>query len=238
MNDGDPREEIKELLRRGDLTALLVQAARLHGHYCPGLAFGVAAGYAGLKRLGFGNTGMEELLAVVECNNCFVDGVQMSTGCSLGNNALVYKDLGKTAVTILSRRANAAVRVVLKAGRWESENASEKEKEARELFSRVVKERQDDPAATARMRQLWAELSFETVEKPEEELFAISEAPAEFPAYAPIFDSATCSVCGEQFMETRGRLLSGKPACLACAGCEYYAVTGRGIHAVAGGDRR
>ena len=91
MNRQDPRAAIKDLLRQGDLHTLLDTAAQLHGHYCPGLAFGVKAGHAGLKRLGFDNTGMEELIAVVECKNCFVDGVQMSTGCSFGNNAMIYK---------------------------------------------------------------------------------------------------------------------------------------------------
>jgi len=199
----DPRTEIKELLRSGRLRDLLIQAAQLHGHYCLGLAFGVKAGYAGLKRLGFDNTGMEELIAVVECNNCFVDGVQMSTGCSLGNNALVYKDLGKTAVTIVSRKTNSAVRLALKPYAWESANVTDKEKEATDLFRRVVKERQDDPDAAARMKELFRELSFETVEKPEKELFDVQEVPPEFPEYAPIVDSVVCSICGEEFMENK-----------------------------------
>jgi formylmethanofuran dehydrogenase subunit E len=234
MDDADPRAEIKELLRAGDLTALLRRAAGLHGHYCPGLAFGVAAGHAALRRLGFDNTGMEELVAVVECNNCFVDGVQMSTGCSLGNNALVYRDLGKTAVTVMSRKTGGAVRLALRPWKPDREGASERDREAAELFRRVVREREDDPAAAARMSELWRELSFETVVKTEDELFDIRDVPADFPAYAPIFDSAACSVCGEQFMETRGRLTSGKPTCLACAGAEFYEVDGRGARVAAG----
>lgn len=229
MNIGDPREEIKGLLREGDLRTVLIRSAALHGHYCAGLAFGVKAGYAGLRRLGFENTGMEELVAVLECNNCFADGVQFSTGCSFGNNALIYKDLGKTAVTVLSRRTNSAVRVALRPNLWESEDASEREKEARDLFTRVVKERQDDAQARKRMRELFQELSFETVEKDEEALFRIADVPAEFPEYAPIFDSATCSVCGEEFMETRGALRKGEPVCLTCAKADCFAVLGRGV---------
>jgi len=229
MNLNDPRAAVKDLLRRGDLHMLLDTAAQLHGHYCPGLAFGVKAGYAALKRLGFDNTGMEELLAVVECNNCFVDGVQMSTGCSFGNNAMIYKDLGKTAVTIMSRKANQAVRLVLKRGGWDSEEATAKEKEAGELFRRVVKERQDDPDAARRMRELFRELSHETVEKPEEGLFDIGDVPVDFPEYAPIVGSAICDRCGEQFMETKGSILDEKPVCRQCAGVDYFAVLGRGI---------
>jgi len=229
MNPRDPRKAVKDLLRHGKLRELLEISAQLHGHYCAGLAFGVKAGYAGLKRLGFDNTGMEELLAVVECNNCFVDGVQMSTGCSLGNNALIYKDLGKTAVTILSRKTNGAVRIALKSGGWQGENAGDKQKEAAELFRRIVKERQDDPEAARRMRVLFRELSFETLERPEDDLFEIREAVPEFPEYAPITDSARCSRCGEEFMETKGSSREGESLCLQCAQADCYAVLGRGI---------
>ena len=229
MNVEDPREEIKALLCEGNLTELLKQAARLHGHYCPGLAFGVLAGCAGLKRLGFENTGMEELLAVVECNNCFVDGVQMATGCSLGNNALIYKDLGKTAVTLLSRRTSSAVRLALKPRQWDGENASERDKEAAELFRQVVKERRQDPEASRRMNELFREKSFETVTMHEEDIFDITDVPAVFPEYAPIVDSETCAVCGEEFMATKRAIGKSAPVCLACAEADCAAVLGQGI---------
>ncbi|TDA32815.1 MAG: hypothetical protein DSO02_03405 [Hadesarchaea archaeon] len=35
-----------------------------------------------------GETIGERLLALVECNSCFTDGVQVATGCTLGNNCL------------------------------------------------------------------------------------------------------------------------------------------------------
>lgn len=229
MDKEDPRENIRELLRRGHLTALLVRAAGLHGHYCSGLAFGVVAGWAGLKRLGFDNTGMEELLAVVECNNCFVDGIQMTTGCSLGNNALIYKDLGKTAVTIMSRKTRSAVRLALKPRQWDGENASERDTEAADLFRRVVKERRQDPEASRRMEELFREKSFETVTMSEEELFDIADVPVAFPEYAPIVDSETCAVCGEQFMGTKRAAGKTQPLCLTCAEADCMAVLGRGI---------
>ena len=55
---------------------------------------------------------MEELIAIVETNNCFSDGVQVVTGCTFGNNGLIYKDLGKTAVTV-AKRDGTAIRIVL-----------------------------------------------------------------------------------------------------------------------------
>lgn len=229
MNQEDPRTEIKALLCDDRRKDLLMRAAQLHGHYCPGLAFGIVAGRAGLQRLGFDNTGMEELLAVVECNNCFVDGIQMTTGCSFGNNAMIYKDLGKTAVTIMSRRTGTAVRLALKPRQWNGDDASERDREAADLFRRVVKERQNDPAAAKRMKELFREQSFETVTMPAEQLFDIRDVPAVFPEYAPIVDSETCSVCGEEFMGTRNSADQGPPICLACAAGDCMAVLGGGV---------
>ena len=234
----DPREEIKQLLRAGRLEDVLVRAAALHGHYCPGMAYGVKAGYAGLRRLGFDNTGMEELIAVVECNNCFVDGVQMTTGCTFGNNALLFKDLGKTAVTIVSRKLGQAVRIMLRPRNWDREDASDLEKEASTLAQKLIVERQDDPEASARLAQVWPQMSLLTIAQPEEKLFDIQDAPADLPAYAPLHGSVTCAICGEEFMETRGRLRAGQTVCMSCAGVDCPAVTGHGILLLAEGKMR
>jgi formylmethanofuran dehydrogenase subunit E len=231
----EARRTVINLLNAGDLESLLRLAGELHGHFCPGLAFGVKAAYLGLRNLDFENTGMEELVAIVECNNCFVDGIQMVTGCSFGNNALIYKDLGKTAVTLVSRNLQKAFRIVLR--RWESQEPSDKEKEARELFERVVKRREKEIETVRRMQQLWTELSFAVLQKPDEDLFNVYEVPVDLPAYAPIFDNAICQKCGEACMETRAVLVGGKPHCITCAGSDFFIVTGKGIQPVAGSDR-
>ena len=110
---GNPfRREIESLIRIGDLKGLLQKAGELYGHWCNYLAYGVIAGYYGIKETGVTNTGMEEIIAIVETNNCFSDGVQMITGCTFGNNSLIYHDWGKTAVTI-SRRDGQAIRIAL-----------------------------------------------------------------------------------------------------------------------------
>ncbi|HNT72523.1 MAG TPA: FmdE family protein, partial [Methanothrix sp.] len=44
-------------------------------------------------------------------NACFADGVQAVSGCTLGNNALVYRDLGRLAVTFAIRGRDTGVRV-------------------------------------------------------------------------------------------------------------------------------
>ena len=96
------------MIRSRDLEGLLRHAETIHGHRCPCLALGVKAGQYAMTYLDQENTGMEEIVAIVECNNCFTDGIQVVTGCTFGNNALIYKDLGKTAVTVARRQDGAA----------------------------------------------------------------------------------------------------------------------------------
>ena len=89
------RQPIETMIRSGDLEGLLRQAEAIHGHLCPFVSLGVKAGQYAMKHLDTGSTGMEEVVAIVECNNCFTDGIQVVTGCTFGNNALIFRDLGQ-----------------------------------------------------------------------------------------------------------------------------------------------
>lgn len=229
MADGEsPRAAIEHLVEQGDLEGLLRKAGELHGHFCPYLSYGVRAAYVALRQLGIeSNTGMEKVVAIVETNSCFSDGVQMVTGCTFGNNALIYEDVGKTAVTV-AKRDETAIRVALKQG--VSDSFAARYPEAHELFQRIVVRREEVAEEdSARMMRLWAETSFGELALPDEELFNVESKTIRPPAYAPIFASVTCSVCGESVMETRARLREGKPACMQCAGTEHYVLDGSGI---------
>ena len=232
-NKEDPRKAIKELLAKGDLEKLLDKAAEIHGHYCSHVALGVRAICAAFRELGIiESTGMEEILAVVECNNCFVDGIQAISGCTLGNNALIYKDLGKTAATFINRKDGKAVRVIVK---YDPEKMMQdpQAKEAMDLFDRAVKKREKLAAGErTRMMELWTKMSFAVLRKPECEVFDMKVVEPQNLAYAPIFESIKCSVCQENVMETRIRMKEGKPVCIPCASDEYWMVAGRGIHPV------
>jgi formylmethanofuran dehydrogenase subunit E len=61
-------------------------------------------------------------------------------------------------------------------------------------------------------------------------LLSFETVSVEETAYAPIMDSAICSVCGAKVMESRARFRAGKPVCLACAGEPYGVLDGFGIH--------
>jgi formylmethanofuran dehydrogenase subunit E len=223
-----PRREIEELIRRGGLEGLLIKAGELHGHFCPYLALGVRAGYIALKTLGVErSTGMEEVVAIVETNNCFSDGIQVVTGCTFANNALIYRDLGKTAVTV-AKRDGSAVRVALKAEYADAFGS--KYPEAQALFEKIVINREEATQAEhEKLMRLWAESSFEQLKLPEEEVFNVKRTKIKVPPFAPMFASVRCSVCGENVMETRARVRDGKPICMGCAAAEHYLLDGAGI---------
>src|SRR5512143_2873527 len=98
------RQAVETMIRSRDLAGLLRAAEAVHGHLCPGVALGVKASQYALEHLSRESSGLEEVAAVLECNNCLADGVQVVTGCTLGNGRLVFKDLGKMAVTVIRRR--------------------------------------------------------------------------------------------------------------------------------------
>jgi len=224
MND-NPREEIENLIRKGDLEGLLRKAAEIHGHFCSYLAYGVKAGYIAVKELGIESTGMEKVIAIVETNNCFSDGVQVITGCTFGNNGLIYKDVGKTAVTV-AKRDGTAVRIVLNPVYEES--IGKEYSEASELWEKIIVKREEaTPREHERMMKLFAEMSFKELKKPAEKMFKITRMKIETPEYAPIFNSVICPVCGEKTYKPV--MHEGKRVCINCAGADYYFLDGGGI---------
>jgi formylmethanofuran dehydrogenase subunit E len=224
-----PRITIETLIREGNLEALLLKAGELHGHFCPFLALGVRAGVIAMRTLGIlENPGMEDVVAILECNNCFSDGVQTVTGCTFGNNALIYRDVGKTAFT-LARRDGDAVRVALRADFVEGFRNRLSE-EASALFKKIVQEHQEaTPQEQARLMELWTEAAFQQLALPEEEVFTVQRLQVQVPPRSRIFGSVRCAVCGESVMETRARIKDGRPVCIPCSGDEYYQLTGNGI---------
>jgi formylmethanofuran dehydrogenase subunit E len=223
-----PRQVIETMIRRQDLGGLLRHAQTIHGHLCPGLALGVKAGQYAMNYLDQENIGMEEVVAIVECNNCFTDGIQVVTGCTFGNNALVYKDLGKTAVTVARRQDGAAVRLVVHPDF--RERMFTRYPAAGPLFEKVVVQRQGSAEDHHRFDHLWEAVARRELEEVDlGDQFLIETLTIQMPAYARIFATEVCARCGEGVMEPRIRVQDGRKVCLACAGEEYYILTGQGI---------
>jgi len=222
-----PRQEIEDAVTGGDLSKLLRLTGLIHGHYCPGSALGVKAAARAVREWQSGASGKEDLMAIVETNTCFADGVQMVTGCSLGNNALIYRDFGKMAVS-LAKRTGEAVRVAGKPG---GTSPLERFPEAAALF-RKVQGGQGTQAEAAALKKLWIEIAFKMLDVPDEELFSITRITIDMPVYTRVSASIKCSECGESVTEWRARLKDGQPVCLFCSGQPYYQFAGNGLSLV------
>ncbi len=225
-NTKAPRDAIWKIIEDGNLGELLDRAAVLHGHYCPGLAIGVKAAYTAVKEMDLHSEGMEDVLAMMETNNCASDGVQLVTGCTFGNNSLVFRDLGKTAFT-LAKRDGKGIRLVSKPDT--SENWADEFPEYQELFEKVVTKREASEEDERKFSKLAKKVSHHVVNLPAEDLFKIEIVDVEIPEYAPIHDSHICDSCGESVMATRTVEEDGKILCLDCAASNYNELTGYGI---------
>ncbi|ASJ07266.1 FmdE family protein [Thermococcus pacificus] len=220
---------LNRLVEERDAEGILEYAREFHGHVCPYLALGIRASLLameelGVKRLDYSGSVDESILAIVEVNSCFTDGVQVTTGCTLGNNSLIYLDLGKTALTLVKRSTWEGVRIYADAERL----ARYYPPGARELFNKVIRERRGTPEERAKLRELWEEAAHRMLHLPREE-FKVERVKVPPIEQAPIFDSVRCSKCGELVMETRAVHVDGETFCLRCAGERYLGVVGRGI---------
>ncbi len=221
------RQNIETMIQSGDLEGLLQQAEALHGHLCPFVSLGVKAGQYAMKHLNTGSTGMEEVVAIVECNNCFTDGIQVVTGCTFGNNALVFRDWGKTAVTVALRGNGRGLRLVVRPEYRDEMFA--RYPAAGPLFEKVVVQRNATPEEIHHLHHIWPAIAYKELARPFGESLMVQEVNVKVPSYARIFPTAVCSQCGESVMEPRIRLVKGQPACIPCTGADYAELTGQGI---------
>lgn len=207
-----------------DLVNVLRKAKDFHGHICPFLALGVKISEMAMEELNVKREAIgsitEDFLVVVECNNCLVDGIQIATGCTLGNNSLIYLDLGKNAATFVKRKDWEGIRIYVDSEKIRSKYFDER---AVKLFNKVVVKREGKEEEIRELSKLWEEIGFKMLEIPKED-FKIEKVKVEPIERAPIFESLRCKKCGELAMVTR--LKDG--LCLKCSG-SYYAVVGRGI---------
>ena len=98
---------------------ILMNTLEYNGHRCWASVAGVRAGLAALRVLNVKRSGGRQLHAFIEIGDdhggmCFGDGVQYSTGCTLGKGNMEKTGYGKLAVTVIERATNRAVRVSYK----------------------------------------------------------------------------------------------------------------------------
>lgn len=95
-----------------DLSPLLHRSASLQGHLCPWQVLAVRMGLYGADLLGLSVPRADRrLVALVELDGCFADGILAATGCSVGQRTLRLIDHGKLAATFVDAETGRAMRV-------------------------------------------------------------------------------------------------------------------------------
>ncbi|MHA1233507.1 MAG: FmdE family protein [Promethearchaeota archaeon] len=168
-----------------NINDLMKKATVFHRHICPGLVFGVLAAKYALEH-GFEHSPDEEIVAVVETDNCSVDALQVLLGTTYGKGNLIHKDYGKNNYNIYSRKNQKGVRLALKKDILDNRKLSRDEKIQKLLGL-----------------------------KPED-VFEIRNIEYDPPMMAQIEDSIPCEICSELTMESRMMKYQGEIMCIPC----------------------
>jgi formylmethanofuran dehydrogenase subunit E len=161
------------------------KAVKFHGHACPGVAIGVlVANYI----LEHGNEFSidEDLVAIVENDNCSVDALQALLGTTFGKGNLMFLDYGKNNYTFFNRKSKKAVKLSLK-----KSSLGDRELNRKDRIRKVLNSKPED-------------------------FFNIQEIDFKPPEMAQIFESVICENCGDPTMITRIKEDNGKKLCIPC----------------------
>ena len=164
---------------------LMEKAVRFHGHICPGLAIGVLAAKYVLEQ-GYDFSPNEELVAVVENDNCSVDALQAILGTTFGKGNLIHQDYGKNNFNFFNRRTEKGVKLSLKISKSSNNKLTRDEK-----------------------------IQFLLKSKPEN-IFDIHKIDFNPPSLAQIEESVPCEICGELTMNTRIMTYNNSEMCIPC----------------------
>lgn len=187
-----------------DLAELLAQTAARHSHLCPRQVLGVRIGLAGAAALGLTVPRRDKrLLVIVETDGCFVDGVEVATGCAVGHRTLRVEDYGKVAATFVDAATEEAVRVAPRP----------------DVRQRAAAYAPDEP------RRYFQQLrGYQAM--PDEDLLTIEPVQLLRPVGQLVSRPGmrvNCAGCGEEIMNEREVVVDGLPYCRACAHGGYYA---------------
>jgi formylmethanofuran dehydrogenase subunit E len=141
-------------------------------------------------------------LVIVETDGCFVDGLEVSTGATIGHRTLRVADLGKIAATFVDVGTGKAIRLAPQDG-------------VRSLAFAYAP--RVDERYLAQLEGYQA--------MPDGELFRL-QAVALDPPLATLLSTpdirVTCSQCHEEVINERELVRDGAAVCRSCAGQGYY----------------
>ena len=185
------------------LKNMLAQTAAMHKHLCPRQVLGVRMGIAAAGLFPFELPQKNKrLLAFVEADGCFADGVSAATGCTLGHRTMRLVDYGKVAVTFADTETGRAVRISPLAG-------------VRKLAAEAA------PEETNRWKAQLA--AYQTL--PAEQMFRVQEVRLNLDLAAIVGaprPRLACAECGEEILNQRTVEKDGRMLCLSCAGDSYW----------------
>lgn len=193
---------------------LLRDSATRHRRLCPRQVLGARVGMLAASLLTLDLPQPDKrLLAFVETDGCFVDGVSAATGCYVGRRTLRVEDFGKTAATFFDTRAERAVRIAPRL-------------DVRELAREYAPE----------ARNRWEAQLFGYQTMPDEDLLDFKWVTMRINIPALIGQAGArvnCDSCGEEILNQREVLWESKILCRACAGQAYYVEVERNLQVAA-----
>lgn len=194
---------------------ILMNTLEFHGHRCWASVAGVRAGLAALRVLGVKRSGGRQLHAFVEIGEdhggmCFGDGVQYSTGCTLGKGNMDKTGYGKLAVTVIERASNRAVRVSYKP-------TLQKQIGASAFMIKRGEGMEPDEIPEAEQMEL-VDLIWNT---PEADVLTIGEIfQFEREWFPEVMGFVPCAACHELTARAYLRVVGDKHVCIPCSGYE------------------
>jgi len=196
--------------RGGELVAtleeLLRASAARHAHLCPRQVLGVRMGMLAAELLGLELPRSDKrLLAIVEMDGCFVDGVASATGCQVGHRTLRVVDYGKIAATFVDTHHGRAFRIAPHPTARAA--ARDYAPEARDRWEAYLLGYQRMPVPCL---LVWQPVR---LREPSARLLSRPEA------------RAICARCQEEVYNEREVIQDGVVLCQACAGMAYYEST-------------
>ncbi len=187
------------------LKEMLARTSALHKHLCPRQVLGVRMGLyaAEILSLELPQQG-KRLLAFVETDGCFTDGVSAATGCTMGHRTMRLVDYGKVAVTFVDTNDGRAIRL-----------------------SPMPEARLRAVAAAPAVANRWhAQLkAYQTL--PGKELFKFQEVRLNLDLRAIVGTPGmrvSCTACGEEILNQRGVVIDGQTICRSCSGESYWSL--------------
>lgn len=192
---------------------ILMDTLKFHGHRCWASVAGVRAGLAALRVLNVKRSGGRQLHAYIEIGEdhggmCFGDGVQYSTGCTLGKGNMEKTGYGKLAVTVIERVSNRAVRVSYKPTLQKQIGAS----------AFMIKRGEGmEPDEIPEAEQI--ELVDLIWNAPEADVLAIGEIfQFEREWFPEVMGFVPCAACHELTARAYLRVVGDKHVCIPCSG--------------------